>query len=70
MNINKLKGYIVTFLIFTLIYSMSSYNGGAAISSTLKIFGFGIHMLLGVGVLICLPFVIEKILNIYRPVKR
>ncbi|PML92984.1 hypothetical protein [Vibrio breoganii] len=70
MSINKVKGYIVTFLVFALIYSMSPYHGGAAISSTLKIFGFGIHMLFGVGVIICLPLVIEKTLDKYRPVEK
>lgn len=69
MKINRIKGCIVTFLTFLLVYSVSPYHGGAAVSWTLKVFGLGVHILVGIAILICLPMFIEKGLDHYRSSK-
>lgn len=60
---NKVKGQLITIVLFAVILSLSSFHGAAAIAVTLKIFGFGYNMLTGIVTLIMMPHIIEWILN-------
>ncbi|MEZ9517672.1 hypothetical protein AB4240_23035 [Vibrio splendidus] len=69
MSINRMKGYVVTALLFAILYKSSSYNGAAAFTYTMATFGLGLGMIIGLVVLIAMPLVIEKALDKYRGVK-
>jgi hypothetical protein len=60
---NKIKGQLITIVLFAVVLNSYSFHGADAIAVTLKIFGFGYNILTGMLTLIVMPHAIEWILN-------